>query len=348
MDRSIIHVDMDAFYAAVEQRDEPSLIGKPTIIGGVYDRGVVCAASYEARKYGVHSAMSAKMAKRLCPNGIYLPVNMQKYKNVSKEIRNIFQRYSNIIEPVSIDEAFLDLTGKDSILIGKKIKKDIWKELQLTASVGISVNKFLAKLASDMNKPDGFTIIRKDEIVELLEKLSVTRLWGVGPSMERELNKLGIYHIGDVQRYDKDVLISIFGKRGKEIYEFSYGIDYRPVEDHILNQSIGEEETFKEDISDMDFLIEKLKYFSINLSKQLMAKEYLMKTITVKVKYNDFSVETRSITLNIPTNRHENIFKISKHILSTRFNFDKKIRLIGLTVSNLIYPKDPIQLNWDI
>ncbi len=348
MDRSIIHVDMDAFYAAVEQRDNPSLIGKPIIIGGASDRGVVCTASYEARKYGIHSAMSAKVAKRLCPNGIYLPVDMKKYKKVSKEVRGIFQRYSNIIEPVSIDEAFLDTTGNDPIPIARKIKKDIRDELQLTASVGVSINKFLAKLASDMDKPDGLTIIRKDEVVELLEPLPVTKLWGVGPSMERELNKLGIYYIGDIQRYDKNVLISIFGKRGKEIYDFSYGIDHRPVEDHILNQSIGEEETFREDIGDMDFLIDRLNSYAKNLSKELKLRGYLIKTITVKVKYKDFSVETRSMTLSIPTNDNKDIFKIGKHILTTRFNFHDKIRLLGLTVSNLIYPEDPIQLSLDI
>lgn len=348
MERAIIHVDMDAFYAAVEQRDNPSLIGKPTIIGGAYDRGVVCTASYEARKYGIHSAMSGKLAKRLCPDGIYLPVDMEKYKKTSREIRSIFQRHSNIIEAVSIDEAFLDLTGKDPLPIAKKIKEDIWQELQLTASVGISINKFLAKLASDMDKPDGFTIIRKDQAVELLGKLSVNKLWGVGPSMERQLNKLGIYYIEDIQRYDRDVLVSIFGKRGKEIFDFSYGIDHRPVEGHLLNQSIGEEETFHKDISHIEFLIDRLKYYSLNLSKQLTGKNYLIRTITVKVKYNDFSVETRSRTLSIPTDKNEVIFKVGRDLLSTRFSLDKEVRLIGLTVSNFIYPQDPIQLSWDI
>lgn len=348
MDRSIIHVDMDAFYAAVEQRDDPSLVGKPIIIGGLSDRGVVCTASYEARKYGIHSAMSARVAKRLCPNGIYLPTNMEKYKRVSKEVHSILQRYSNTIEPVSIDEAFLDTTGSDPISIANRIKEDIRRELRLTASVGVSINKFLAKLASDMEKPDGLTIIRGEEAVELLKPLPVTKLWGVGPRMERELNKLGIYYIGDIQEYDREVLISIFGKRGKEIYDFSYGIDHRPVEDHILNQSIGEEETFREDIGDMDFLIDRLENYAFNLSNKLKSKAYLIRTITVKVKYKDFSVETRSLTLTMATNSYEDIFKTGKHILTTRFEFHDKIRLLGLTVSNLIYPEDPIQLSLDI
>lgn len=346
MDKSIIHIDMDAFYAAVEQRDNPSLIGKPVIIGGASgSRGVVCTASYEARRYGVHSAMPAKIAKRLCPNGIYLPVNMNKYKEASKEIHKIFRRYTNVIEPISIDEAFLDITGYDPIIIAKSIKNDIEKELMLTASVGISINKFLAKLASDINKPNGFTIINKDNVIQLLEPLSVTKLWGVGPKMERELNKLGIYSIGDMQSYDINVLISIFGKRGKELYEFSHGIDNRPVEDYVLNQSIGEEETFREDIEDINILISKLNTYSMNLSNKLNSKGYLIRTITVKLKYSDFSVETRSISLSIPTDDHLMIFKTSKYILLTKFNIHKSIRLIGLTVSNLIYPEDPIQLS---
>ncbi|NMB08605.1 MAG: DNA polymerase IV [Tissierellia bacterium] len=348
MNRSIIHVDMDAFYASVEQRDNPSLKGKPVIIGGASDRGVVCAASYEARRYGVYSAMAGARAKKLCPKGIYLPVNMNKYKNTSKEIHKIFRRYSNTIEPISIDEAFLDITGKNPLKIAKEIKKDIKEEQGLTASIGISYNKFLAKLASDMEKPNGLTIIKKEEVIEVLKPLSVRKLWGVGPKMESELNKLGIYYIGDIQNYDPNVLISLFGKRGQEIYDFSHGIDNRPVEYNVLNQSIGEEETFKEDIDNIKYLIEYVENYSINLSNKLMAKGYLGKTITVKIKYNDFSVETRSISLNIPTDREKTIFKTSRYILCEKFNIDKPVRLIGLTISNLIYPEDPLQLSMKI
>ncbi|NLW22420.1 MAG: DNA polymerase IV [Tissierellia bacterium] len=345
MDRAIIHVDMDAFFASIEQRDNPSLIGKPVIVGGISDRGVVCTASYEARRYGVHSAMAGKIARRLCPQGIYLPVNMKKYKEVSKEIYKIFKRYSDVIEPVSIDEAFIDVTGQDPLSVAKTIKKDIRDELRLTASIGISINKFLAKLASDIEKPDGLTIIRKEEIIDFLRPLPVNKIWGVGPRMERELNKLGIYYIGDIQAYDVDVLISLFGKRGRELYDFSYGIDLRPVENHVINQSLGEEETFEEDIEDMDFLIHKLKTFSFNLSNKLISKDSLIKTITVKIKYSDFRVETRSMTLNIPTNDPDTIFNVSKGILLTKFNINKSIRLIGITLSNLIYPEEPFQLS---
>jgi len=348
LDRQIIHIDMDAFYASIEQRDNTKLKGKPVIVGGVSDRGVVSTASYEARKYGVHSAMPIKVAKRLCPNGIYLPVNMEKYKKASRQIHKILSKYSDKIEPISIDEAFLDVTDKNSIMVARSIKKDIQKQTQLTASVGISINKFLAKLASDVKKPDGLTVIKKEDAVEFLKPLPVSKLWGVGPKMQRELNKLGIYYIGDIQRYDKDVLVSLFGKRGKEIYDFSFGIDLRPVEVDNVNQSIGEEETFLEDISNSKDLIDKLRLYSINLSNKLISKGFLARTITVKIKYVDFTVETRSITLNIPTDDEEVIFETSKKILINKFNFDKEVRLIGLTLSNLIYPDDPIQLSMKI
>lgn len=348
MTRSIIHIDMDAFYASVEQRDNPSLKGKPVIIGGASNRGVVCAASYEARRYGVHSAMPGTRARKLCPEGIYLPVNMGKYKNTSREIHKIFRRYSNTIEPISIDEAFLDISEKNPLKIAEEIKKAIRNEQGLTASVGISYNKFLAKLASDIEKPNGLTIIKEEEALEFLKPLPVRKLWGVGPKMESELHRLGIYYIGDVQNYDVDVLISLFGKRGEEIFDFSHGIDHRPVEYNVLNQSIGEEETFREDIENIEELIEYIEKYSINLSNKLMAKGYLGRTLTVKIKYNDFSVETRSIRLNIPTDEEVKIFETGKHILCEKFNIYKPVRLIGLTVSNLIYPEDPLQLSMKI
>lgn len=348
MDRSIIHLDMDAFYASVEQRDNPSLRNRPVIIGGSSKRSVVCTASYEARKYGIHSAMPIAKAKRLCPQGIYLPVNMSKYKEESRKILHILKRYSNIIEPLSIDEAFIDVTGKSPVDIAKKIKEDIRNELQLTASVGISINKFLAKLASDVNKPDGLTVINKEEVIDFLKPLPVSKLWGVGPRMNRELNKLGIYTVLDVQKYDMEILIKKFGKRGKEIYNFSFGIDHRPVEPHLVNQSIGEEETFLKDVNDIDILCHKLKLFSLNLSNKLVKKGYLVKTITVKVKYSDFTVETRSTTLSIPTYEYEVIYETGKYLLMNKFNLEKDIRLIGLNLSNLYYPQDPIQLSLNL
>lgn len=339
---------MDAFYASIEQRDNPNLKNKPVIIGGNSKRSVVCTASYEARKYGIHSAMPIAKAKRLCPKGIYLPVNMDKYKKESRKIMNILRRYSSIIEPLSIDEAFMDVSGKDALYIAKKIKEDVKNELQLTASVGISINKFVAKLASDVKKPDGLTIIKKEDIIDFLKPLPVSRLWGVGPRMERELNKLGIYTIGNLQKYNLDILINKFGKRGKEIYLFSFGIDNRPVETQLISQSIGEEETFLEDLNDIDVLCRKLKLFARNLSNKLVKKGFLVKTVTVKVKYSDFIVETRSFTFSIPTYDYNIIYETSKYLLINKFDLKKSIRLLGLSVSNLIYPNDPIQLSFKI
>lgn len=344
MGKAIIHVDMDAFYASVEQRDNPELLGRPVIIGGTSGRGVVSAASYEARRYGIHSAMSVQVAKRLCPDGTYLRPNMNKYKETSREIHKRLRRYSDAIEPISIDEAFLDVSGKDPVKIAKNIKEDIEKELKLTASIGISINKFVAKLASDIEKPNGLTIIKEKEIIDFLRPLPIDNIWGVGPKMEREMNKLGIYYIKDIQDYDKEVLESIFGKRGRELYDFSYGRDNRPVEEDVLNQSIGEEETFREDVENLDFLTGKLKEYSKNLSKKLIKRSYLIRTITIKIKYNDFTIETRSITLGIPTDNSNVIFDTGKYILENKFELKKSVRLIGLTGSNLIYPDDPHQL----
>ncbi|MBW4827267.1 MAG: DNA polymerase IV [Clostridiaceae bacterium] len=345
--RSIIHVDMDAFYASVEERDNPSLKGKPIIVGGsLKNRGVVTTASYEARKYGVHSAMATYKAKKLCPKGVFLPVNMAKYKEISREVHDIFKRYSKIIEPISIDEAFIDVTGKDPFFVAQNIKRDIKKELNLTASIGISVNKFLAKLASDLEKPDGLTIIRKEEAMEFLKPLPIRKLWGVGPKTEKELHRMGIYTIGDLQDYDIKVLVDRFGKKGRELSYFSKGIDNRPVEIDITTQSIGEEETFREDISNVEFLDYKLKEYSLNLSHKLEYKGYLTKTITVKVKYEDFLIETRSSTLYIPTDDYLTIYNVGGSLLKNKFSFNKKVRLLGLTVSNFIYPDDPIQLSF--
>ncbi|HLR35087.1 MAG TPA: DNA polymerase IV [Tissierellales bacterium] len=344
--RSIIHVDMDAFYASVEEADNPLLKGKPIIVGGRSgSRGVVSASSYEARKYGVHSAMSMAKAKQLCPKGVFLPVNMKRYKEVSKEANEILKEHSLIIEPISIDEAFLDVTGKNPYIISKSIKKRIKNELGLTVSIGISFNKFLAKLASDVEKPNGLTIVKKNEAVNFLVPLPIRKLWGVGPKTERELNKLGIYTIGDMQRYDMNVLIRKFGKRGKELSDFSKGIDNRVVENDIKTKSIGEEETYIDDVDDIGFLVNKLDEYSLSLAHKLDHHSTLAKTITVKVKYEDFSVETRSLTLSIPTNKYPTIFEISKSILINKFSLEKKVRLLGLSLSNLIHPNDPLQLN---
>lgn len=341
---TIIHIDMDAFYASVEQKDKKDLRGRPIAIGGRSDRGVVSTASYEARKYGVRSAMSIQKAKTLCPNLIVIPGNMEKYKRVSREIFNILRSYSDIVERLSIDEAFLDITGTDYIGVCKNIKKDINERLGLTCSIGVSYNKFLAKLASDMEKPNGLTFIGEKEAVEVLKPLPINKILGVGPMMERELNRLGIYYIEDLQNYNPKILVSKFGKKGKDLYKYSLGIDSRSVERNEDAQSIGEEETFHRDISDREELLLKLRDQSKDLKLRLDAGSLMFRTITIKVKYSDFQVETRGVTMSIPANSLETIEKMSENILLTRFRLNKSVRLIGITLSNFIYPDDPKQL----
>ncbi|MTI68789.1 MAG: DNA polymerase IV [Firmicutes bacterium] len=349
MDRSIIHVDMDAFFASIEQRDNPKLRNKPVAVGGKPNkRGVVCAASYEARRYGVKSAMSSKRAERLCPKLIFVSTNKDKYKEVSKHIKSIFKRYSEKIEPISIDEAFIDVTGKEALKIGKLIKKSIKNELDLTASIGISYNKFLSKLASDMDKPNGFTVISKKNAKDILKKLPIRKLWGVGPKTEKELSRLGLYKIEDIQRYDRDILVEKFGKRGLELIEFANGKDDRPIEWKSKSQSIGEENTFSHDTLDMEVLHNTLNKYSLDVLKKIRKNRYKIKTITIKIKYENFNIETRSLTLKAPTDSLEVIKSKAHFILNNKFNINKKVRLLGLTVSNIVYPNDPVQLRMDM
>lgn len=341
----VIHIDMDAFYASIEQRDNPQYKGKALVVGGRSGRGVVSAASYEARKYGIHSAMSMERARQLCDDLITIPSNMAKYKEESVKLFNILKNYTDLIEKISIDEAFLVLDRTNIINKVNNIKKDIYRRLGLTASVGISHNKFLAKLASDMKKPDGLTLIKREEAVEILKPLPISKIIGIGPKMELELNKLGIYYIVDIQNYSPDILEEKFGKKGREIYYYSYGVDYREVISNEPIQSIGEEETFLEDTKNKEILYKKINYQSLNVAKRAEKHGVLARTITVKVKYYDFQVETRSLTISIPTRDYQKIWKISKYILDTKFNIDREIRLIGVSLSNLIYPEDPHQLS---
>ncbi|WZL74675.1 DNA polymerase IV [Clostridiaceae bacterium 35-E11] len=349
MERAIIHVDMDAFYASVEQRDYPIYKNKPIAVGGSPSaRGVVCAASYEARKFGVRSAMPSKKAQQLCPNLIFVPPRMDKYIEVSKEIHKIFEQYSDWIEPISIDEAFLDVTGKDAVKVAQEIKKRIKNEIGLTASIGISMNKYLAKLASDYNKPDGFKVIKKEEIEKFLGPLPVRKIWGVGPKTERELNKLGLYRIKDVLKYDKMILIEKFGKKGLEIFNYAKGKDDRLVENKHKRKTIGEENTFPKDTCDMNVLKKTILDHCHILVHRLKKSKLLIKTVTVKIKYEDFSIITRSITLPQYTQELQQIYGAAESILLHKVNTENKIRLLGVQVSNILYPDEPMQLEMKI
>lgn len=349
MKRQIIHVDMDAFYASIEQKDHPELRNKPIAVGGRPEgRGVICTASYEARKYGVRSAMPSKKAQQLCPNLIFVPVRMERYVEISQKILEIFEEYTDFIEPLSIDEAFLDVTGKDGIQIGQDIKKRIKKELGLTASVGLSINKYLAKLASDSQKPDGFTVITEAEAESFLSPLPVRKLWGVGPKTEQELNNLGIYCIKDLIHYDQRVVIEKFGKKGLELLNFARGKDDRPVENKHRRKSMGEENTFEEDIDDVNILIQYIDSYCRLLVHRLQKNELQIRTITIKIKYEDFENITRSITLPYFTNSYQDIYNSAVNILLTKIRLVKKVRLLGVQVSNILYPDEPVQLQLDL
>ncbi|MFW6281851.1 MAG: DNA polymerase IV [bacterium] len=342
MELEIMHIDMDAFFAAVEQRDNPELKGKPVIVGGVSlsNRGVVSTASYEARKYGVHSAMPIKQAKRLCPEGIYLPGRHNKYKEVSKNIFEIFHKYTPLVEGISIDEAFLNLKGchrlfGDSIEIGNRIKNDIQEKLGLIASVGLSKNKFLAKLASGMDKPDGFFIISESKINDILEPLPVNKIWGVGKKTNELLEKMGIKSIEELKKINLEELEVTFGKMGKQLYYLSRGIDNRKLVVDREIKSISHEETYNENIIDRNKILSSLMNISAKVSRRLRKKGFAGNTIFIKVRYGDFTTYTRRFTFKIPTNDTDFIYKKGLALLENNNLLNRPIRLLGLGVSNI-------------
>ena len=344
---SIIHVDMDAFFTSVEQRDHPQYRNKPVVVGGdPKGRGVVSTASYEARKFGVRSAMSCRQAAELCPNIIFLPVDMEKYKRISKEIHSIFRNYTSAIEPISIDEAFLQLDVGNPVDIGESIKKEIYNRLGLTASVGVSYNKFIAKLASDMEKPNGFTVITRDEAKKILPELPKRKIWGVGEKTERYLNNIGIFTVNDLLQYDHEFLMRNWGRRAYELIQLCRGIDHSAVQTDQETKSMGEETTLEEDTKDLEILKEYLREFSVALGRRMAGRDIKCRTITIKVKYNDFKSITRSITLPLPTGSSRIIYQHSRDMLVNRVPLLKPVRLIGVQVSNLIYPDEPIQISF--
>ena len=333
--RVIIHVDMDAFFASVEQMDNPNLKGKPVIVGGEGPRGVVSTCSYEARKYGVHSAMPIFIAKQLCPKGIYLPVRHERYSEVSEKVFRILHSITDLVEAVSIDEAYLDITNlnENPIHIVNIIKKRIKESFGLTLSAGISYNKFLAKTASDWNKPDGLMVITEDMVPEILKPLPISKVHGIGEKSIERLNDIGIYTIGQLLRLTEEQMIYYFGKYGVEIYNRIRGHDNRPVCTERETKSIGRETTFETDTMDKSFLKEVLSDFAEELTGVLLEESLFAKTITVKVKTEDFKTHTRSRTLKDYTNELEEIREIAFDILDN-YKIDQGIRLIGLSLSN--------------
>lgn len=327
---------MDAFYASVEQMDNYKLRGKPVIVGGEGPRAVVSTCSYEARKFGVRSAMPYFMAKQLCPKGIFLPVRHQRYSEVSKGIFDILESISHLMEPVSIDEAYLDISmlNKEPILIANIIKKRVKEKYGLTLSAGISYNKFLAKIASDWNKPDGLMVITKDMVPEILKPLPIKKVHGIGEKSIEKLNSIGIYTIGQLIKLTEEEMVYYFGKYGIEIYNRIRGIDNRIVTINREIKSIGRETTFDEDTKNKDFLRKVLVNFAKELEENLSKESYYAKTVTVKIKTNDFKSYTRSRTLKEYIRSFNEIKNVAFEILDN-YDIKKSIRLIGLSLSNI-------------
>jgi DNA polymerase-4 len=341
----IIHVDMDAFFASVEQFDNPALKGQPVIVGGrPGGRGVVSAASYEARAFGVHSAMPLKTALRLCPQGVFLPVRFARYGEISKHIREIFHRYTPMVEPLSSDEAFLDVKGSEGLFgsaetIGRKIKEEILKETGLTASVGVAPNKFLAKLASDLKKPDGFVVIMPDKIREILDPLPVGRLWGVGKKADLRLQALGYKTIGQIAAANPKALEMAFGPSAIHLWELAQGIDFRVVTPDRLAKSLSADITFSEDIEDEEVLGEKLLDLVEHLGSRLRKKEIKAAVIEVKLRSSDF--ETRSVSKSLlePMNETMLLWGEAKALLQKLLKFDLlPARLISVGAVRLVRP----------
>ncbi|MCM1169429.1 MAG: DNA polymerase IV [Bacteroides sp.] len=342
-ERKIIHIDMDAFYASIEQRDHPELWGKPIAVGHEGPRGVVATASYEARKYGVHSALPSTRAKRLCPDLIFVPARFEVYKAVSLQIRNIFHDYTELVEPLSLDEAFLDVSSAPSAtLLAQEIKSRIFQETGLTASAGISVNKMLAKIASDYRKPDGLFVIPPKQIEAFVAALPIEKFFGIGEVTAARMHRLGIRTGADLRQWSELSLIKEFGKMGRAYYGYARGIDERAVEPNRIRKSIGAEETFAEDTDSRERLQEELTSICKEVWKRLTRHGFKGKTVVLKVKFADFRQITRSKTLPVVVDTPELLQKVAEELLDTVDFKESKIRLIGVTVGNAATPQPSI------
>jgi len=347
----ILHVDMDAFYASVEERERPELVGKPVIVGGTPEgRGVVAAANYAARKFGVHSAMPAVTAKRLCPQGVFLRPRMEYYAEISDQIRAIFEKFTPLVEPLSLDEAFLDVRGSERLFgpaesIGRAIKQEIRERLRLVASVGVAPNKFLAKIASDLKKPDGFVVVQPERVQEFLDPLAVGRLWGVGKVTGGVLDKLGIHRIGQLRQMPVELLRQHFGSGGDHLWELSQGIDERPVVPEQEAKSISHETTFAKDLEDPEVMRAWLLELSEQVGCRLRRHRLKGRTVHLKVRFDDFHTITRAQTLPQPTNVTQEIWQTAAQMFTERLPARRlHIRLLGVGMSGFD-PRGWVQLN---
>jgi DNA polymerase-4 len=347
----IIHVDMDAFYTSVEQRDRPELRGRPVVVGGDPNgRGVVAAASYEARRYGIRSAMSAAKAYRLCPDAVFVYPDFSRYKAASVKIHEIFHEVTNLVEPLSLDEAYLDVTTN---FMGEPlarnlaihIKKQIFERTGLTASAGVGPNKFVAKVASDLRKPNGLVVVPPEKVLAFVENLPVEKLWGVGPATAKTLHAMRLYTAADIRKRSLAELERTLGKFGVFIHRLSFGEDDRQVESDQETKSTGTETTFDKDVLDSQFLFDTVNDQADDIARDLRKIERRAKTVTLKVRYSDFKTITRSLTLFHYTDNAELIASTGRHLLIEGTDAGSRpIRLIGISVTNLIQPGEPEQL----
>jgi DNA polymerase-4 len=338
-DRKIIHVDMDAFYASVEQFDNPELRGKPLAVGGGAERGVVAAASYEARRFGVRSAMSGVQARRCCPDLIFVRPRFERYKEVSRQIRDIFYDYTDLVEPLSLDEAYLDVTRNkknhpSATLIATEIRDRIFKEVGLTASAGISVSKFVAKIASDINKPNGQKTIPPEEVLRFLEDLPIERFFGIGKVTASKMFALGIFTGKDLKEKSMDFLIEHFKSAGENYYKLVRGIHESPVRPNRIQKSVAAEHTFSQNLTSEVYMMEKLEAIAEELEGRLKRSKIAGKTITLKIKYSDFTQQTRSRTLQQYV-KDKNVLLDTVRDLLYQERIKESVRLLGISVSNL-------------
>ncbi|RUT73070.1 DNA polymerase IV [Ancylomarina longa] len=349
--RKIIHIDMDAFFASVEQNDNPELRNKPVAVGGGGDRGVVAAASYEARKFGVRSAMPSKIAKKRCPSLIFVRGRHERYKEVSNQIMSVFFEFTDLVEPLSIDEAFLDVTHNkknlpSATLIAREIKARIKEVTGLTASAGISVNKFLAKIASDYRKPDGLFVITPEEVNDFIENLNIDKFFGVGKVTADKMHRLGIFKGRDLKTRSLPELIRLFGKAGAYYFQIVRGIDNRPVNPNRIRKSVGTEHTFLKDLAEKSEIIKDMEHTAKDLLKRIERSGFRGRTLTLKVKYSNFEQVTRSKTIVQEIDHYDLIMNMALDLLN-QIDLKISIRLIGLSVSNHIDDSEPLQLTFD-
>ena len=338
--RKILHIDMDAFYASVEQRDNPDLRGRPIVVGGSPEsRGVVAACSYEARAFGIHSAMPSSRAAKLCSDVVFLRPRFNAYREASTKIHQVFKQYTDMIEPLSLDEAYLDVTEfaqkkGSATLVAQQIKDQIKSQVQLTASAGVSYNKFLAKIASDMDKPDGLYVIRPEVARAFIEELEIRKFFGIGKVTEKKMQALGIYKGADLKKLSKIQLQTQFGKSGNYYYNIARGIDERPVQAHRERKSLGNETTFENNLVDKKEIWRTLKGLSTKLAEMAERRGLMARTLTLKVRYADFQLITRSKTTDPPMQSLEDILATLPELLQKTEVGSRPIRLIGVTFAN--------------